>query len=133
MCEKIFQGSKRAPEEAREQIRGKAVSEKGSHHRFQNSQVPFAPISTEALRVDLREHAANHEFSLFNGDGLSSTSLVYPNPQRSSHHDTSAPIIDQRDIVNAMLKSPDFAHYRGEPQPDFLAVKSSRNSMPKQI
>lgn len=120
VCENIFRRVEQAAMEASEQIRRKGrCTGKIKLSKMEKAKWPFLQPTIADLRTDLRE--AKGTLMLM----LQVTSLAFSKKMAAVHQTASTNIVEQRDVIHAILELSKQATIRGLPPSNQLPVESS--------
>ncbi|KAL8805794.1 MAG: hypothetical protein Q9182_001706 [Xanthomendoza sp. 2 TL-2023] len=123
MCERIFREIEQAARDASQQIRGRVgfVGGKIKLSKIEKLKWPFLQPSIDTLKHDLRE--AKGTLMLM----LHVTSLAF---SKKIHQTTWANIVEQREIINAILATQKQLQGNENPKSNHLSVSSTGNNTP---
>ncbi|KAL8804874.1 MAG: hypothetical protein Q9200_005642, partial [Gallowayella weberi] len=127
MCERIFKKIEEAARDASQQIRGRSNSVGGKIKLSKTEKLkwPFLQPAVDTLKHDLRE--AKGTLMLM----LQVTSLAFSKKMADIHQTTSANIVEQREIVDAILAIQKQQQSSKIPKSNRLSVRSSGSNTPK--
>ncbi|KAL9598069.1 MAG: hypothetical protein Q9179_004046 [Wetmoreana sp. 5 TL-2023] len=127
MCEAIFKDIEQAAREASKQIRGRSslVGGKIKLSKSEKAKWPFLQPSIETLRNDLRE--AKGTLMLM----LQVTSLGLSKKMADIHQTASARIVEQREIIGAILALQQQQQANPNPKSKRLSMDRSSNCTPR--
>ncbi|KAL8899242.1 MAG: hypothetical protein Q9207_006295 [Kuettlingeria erythrocarpa] len=125
MCENIFKAIEQAAKDASEQVRSRGrIIGKIKLSKSEKAKWPFLQPSIEALRNDLRE--AKGTLMLM----LQLTTLAFSKKMADGHKAVSTHIVEQRDIIHAILELSKQAQVKENSMSRALPVNSSGNESP---
>ncbi|KAL8707370.1 MAG: hypothetical protein Q9220_007594 [cf. Caloplaca sp. 1 TL-2023] len=126
MCERIFKEIEQAAKDASQQIRGRGPMMGGKLKLSKSERIkwPFLQPSIETLRIDLRE--AKGTLMLM----LQVTSLAFSKKMADIHQTASTNIIEQREIIAAILAIQKQQRRPQEPLRQSSPVDRAGNSTP---